>query len=151
MRNNASQISLTMAGICFLGFVYELALSRTDWVATAVFLGFSFMFLAFVLVFEFLFDLEAQFVQLTKILSETFMQLAKIDQQREAASRSTNFTFSYHPSGSTVNWNGLNEDTRLDLLSLDQLEEERKKAEKEENYEKAARIQKKIEERKSAH
>ena len=149
MRNNASQISLSMAGLCFLGFVYELALSRTDWVATAVFIGFCFMFLAFTLVFEFLFDLEAQFVQLTKILSETFMQLAKIDQQRENA-RSANFIFTYSSSGTTAhNWNGLTEDTRLDLLSLDQLEEERKKAEKEENYEKAAKIQKKIEDRRA--
>lgn len=142
-----------MAALLFLGSVHEVFFSLTNWTTVAVMFGFACMALAFTLIFEFLFDLENQFVQLTKVLSETFMQLAKIDQQREDSHRSK-FIFTFSPSGSTINptsWNGFTEDARLDLLSLEQLEQERKRAEKEEDYEKAAKIQKKIEDRKSQH
>lgn len=149
MRNPLSTIGWFCAAfwLCFaLLKGYE---SRPDWNVVIVSLGFCFLFILFSLVFAYLRTLELKFDQLTKVLSDTFVKLAAIEQQ--------NFT-RYHygqppPSNIHVTFQGNGvkwEANAMDFMSVEDLEKERKKAEKAEDYERAALIQKKIDQKKKS-
>lgn len=145
MRNPISIFGFVLAFLCFSFGALELYEVRTDWMAVTIGFGFMFMFILFSLVFAYLRTLEIKFDQLTKILSDTFVRLAAIQQQNHER-----YTYGY-PSPIHVTFQGSGvkrEVDAMDFMSLEDLEKERKKAEKAEDYERAAIIQKKIDQKK---
>lgn len=147
MRNPLSTIGWFCAAFWLYFAMLKGYESRPDWNIVTVSLGFCFLFILFSLVFAYLRTLELKFEQLTKILSDTFVKLAAIEQQ--------NFTrynsYGQQPSNIHVTFQGNGvkwEADAMDFMSVEDLEKERKKAEKAEDYEKAAIIQKKIDQKK---
>lgn len=144
MKNPISILGFVLAFLCFSFSVIELYEVRTDWMAATIGFGFMFMFILFSLTFAYLRTLEIKFDQLTKILSDTFVRLAAIQQQNHER-----YSYGYPPpihvtfQGNGVKW----EADAMDFMSLEDLEKERKKAEKAEDYERAAIIQKKIDQK----
>lgn len=112
-------------------------LSRTDWSVVMTSYGFMVLFALFALMFGYLNDLEKKFDHLTKVLSDTFVKLAAIERSRDKMGFGSNITFSFQNSMEPA----------IDTMSLEDLENERRKAEKNEDYERAALIQKKIDQR----
>lgn len=120
--------------------------TRVDWMAVCVCLGFSMLFVMLSLVLSYLTVLETKFDILTRTLSDTFVKLSQIEQKNYERFQGYQPTMKITFQGAPPSW--ATENT-MDGMTLEQLEQERKKAEKEENYEKAAMIQKKIDQKKS--
>lgn len=137
MRNVASRICIALAMLCFLSSAHQMYLSRTDWSVVMTSYGFMVLFALFALMFGYLNDLEKKFDHLTKVLSDTFVKLAAIERSRDKMGFGSNITFSFQNSMEPA----------IDTMSLEDLENERRKAEKNEDYERAALIQKKIDQR----
>ncbi len=135
MKNRLAIFGMVAALCCFIYGVYQMYLVRTDWMAVTVGLGFMGLFIFLSLMMFFLDHLETKFDKLTQVLSQTFTKLAEIDQKNyERYNNSIQVTF----QGSGLKWGNKSE---FDGMDLAQLKNELKKAEKEENYEKAAIIQ----------
>lgn len=120
--------------------------TRVDWMAVCVCLGFSMLFVMLSLVLSYLTVLETKFDILTRTLSDTFVKLSQIEQKNYERFQGYQPTMKITFQGAPPSWA---EESSMDAMSLEELEQERKKAEKEENYEKAAKIQKKIDQKKS--
>ena len=132
--------ALLWAAIVLLLFsCYEISLQRTDWIIWGMSIGFALVMSALSCVMFFLGALEERFLKLTQILSSSFKEIAILNKERHSLSIPGRITFVTSAS---------KEEAALDAMTLDQLEEERKRAEKEERYERADLIRKKIAERK---
>ena len=138
MRNVLSRICIALAVLCFMSSAYQMYLSHTDWPAVMVSYGFMVLFVLFAFMFGYLNDLESKFDNLTNVLTDLFNKLTAIERSRDKMGFGSNITFSFKTTM----------DPAIDLMSLDDLEKERRKAEKNEDYERAAMIQKKIDQRK---
>jgi hypothetical protein len=144
--NRLSLFGVGAAAVCFLYSMLQLYEVRTDWLAVTIGLGLMSIFLYLSLAFAYLRTLEEKFDQLTNILADTFRKLSAIEQQNYER-------FHYGPPPSNIgfsfstNTSWVAKDP-LDSMTVEQLEVERKKAEKAEDYEKAAQIQKRIDNKK---
>lgn len=145
MRNYISFGCLFIALGFFLYGAVEVYESRTDSMTVMISYGFMLLFCALSLVFAFLKTLDEKFDALIKVLNEHSDRLGSII-------KSSNDRFWPSASNITVTFQGksLYEIPSLDVMdkmTLEELEQERLKAEKSEDYEKAAVIQKKIDQR----
>lgn len=143
MRNPVSILGYILA---FLSLVYSMTKLyevRVQWDAVAMGMAVTLLFVLLSLIFDYLRVLELKFDLLTKTLSETFQKLSAIEQKNFERS----YGFGSAPIRITIQPTSKVESDAMDSMTLEELEKERRKAEKEENYEKAAAIQKKIEQR----
>lgn len=144
MRNYISIACLVIAFGFFLYGAEELYESRIDANTVMISYGFMLVFCVLSLVFAFLRNLDEKFDSLITVLNEHSSRLGTII-------KNSNDKFWPSQSNITVTIKPLYEIPSVDVMdkmSLNELEQERIKAEKAENYEKAAVIQKKIDQRK---
>lgn len=136
-------LSMGAAISCFLFSLIELYHDRTDWMAIALGLG----LMGLSLIFAYLRMLELKFDKLTQVLADTFRKLSEIEHQNHAKFNSgpTHVHGAFYFSGGNISHDS---GEHFDSMSLEQLETERRKAEKAEDYEKAAQIQRRIDQKK---
>lgn len=142
MKVRASQVCMGMALVFFCLSMYQITLYSTNWVIVLCSLGFSLVLSALAVAFEWMSDIDTAFLHMTKALSENIAQLVNLNRQIASRNSSINLTFTgtgAQPWGSTFD--------NLDLLSLSELRDQLREAEKSEDYTRAARIRDKIRER----
>lgn len=140
LKVRASQMCMGMALVLFLLSLYQIILYSTDWVIVLCSLGFSLVLGCLGVAFEWMSDIDSAFLHMTKVLSENITQLVHLNRQVANKNSSINLTFTgVQPWQSTFE--------NLDLLSLSELQEQLREAEKNEDYARAARIRDKIRER----
>jgi len=148
MRTHFSRIASSFSFVFFAVALYQLSLAKTDWTLLAVCTGFSFVFMGFTLVIEFLSDLERQYDKLLKILSENLVRLSNSPRQNPITNPFGNpITITITKTGSISQLDGSID--QLDLMTLEELNEELKAALKVEDYERAEKIKKRIQDRKA--
>ena len=141
MKVRASQVCMGMALVFFCLGLYQILLYSTNWTIVLCSLGFSLVLAALSVAFEWMSDIDTAFLHMTKALSENIAQLVNLN--REIASRNSSVNFNF--TGTAVQpWHTID---NLDLLSLSELHNELRAAEKTEDYARAARIRDKIRER----
>lgn len=132
-------------------FGVELFEVRTDSTYAILCVGFALCMAGVFLLFSFLEKMEREFVTLRQNLADTFRQLAKMDRDRDKTSYPVappSITY-FNPSPSYADiTKKFGDDVQLDMMTLAQLKEELIKAEKAEDYEKAARIKARLDQRK---
>lgn len=141
LKVRASQMCMGMALVLFLLSLYQIILYSTDWVIVLCSLGFSLVLGCLGVAFEWMSQIDTAFLHMTKVLSENITQLVLLNRQVASKNSSINLTF----TGTGPQWQSTFEN--LDLLSLSELQEQLREAEKNEDYARAARIRDKIRER----
>ena len=142
MKVRAGQVCMGMALVFFFLSMYQIILYSTNWVIVLCAIGFSLVLGALAVAFEWMSDIDTAFLHMTKALSENITQLVNLNRQIASRNSSIKLTFTgtaAQPWHSTFD--------NLDLLSLSELRDQLREAEKSEDYTRAARIRDKIRER----
>lgn len=137
LKVRASHTCIGVSLTLWLIMCYNIFHHHTDWTLTLSLFGFSLVMACLAVIFEWLAHIDKAFLEMTKALSGNIQQL--VEMNRLLSEKPSYMTISFTPMTATSA-----QEERLDLLSLEELQERLREAEQKQLYERAAQIHREI-------